>query len=420
MSIDKFKQATKFIALSAAAFIYISPSFSAEYRLDTGDVLQISVIGVPEFQVRAVIGLDGTVSVPLLGPISVIGMQLSDLRARIQELLPTKGIRTRGVDGRENVIVIPRDAISVNVSEYRPVYIHGDVAKPGELVYRPGTTVRQAIALAGGYDLVRFRMTNPFLEAADLKSQNETFWIEHVKEQANTWRIEAELRNSPVLGHNELPKALIAETVISQIVSLAADKLAAIRKNYEGDKSSLGREIQQADEQIAFLIQQQQKQQEEINLGSGEFESLRDFKDRGLVTQKRVTEERRATLIATTQLLYTLSRIVEVKREREDLSRKLRKLDDQRRIELTQELQDARVRLAVVRSRLEANSEKMLYTGALKSQLVRGKGAVPQINVFRKMEDAQRRLAGDEDTVLMPGDVVEVALNYAIEGPGQY
>jgi len=419
MGIDRLKLAARFFTFSAAAFIYIAPSFSAEYRLDTGDVVQISVIGVPEFQVRAAVGLDGSISVPLLGPLSVSGMQLSDLRARVQELLPAKAIRSRGADGREIVTVIPRDAISVNVIEYRPVYIHGDVAKPGEHVYRPGTTVRQAIALAGGYDLVRFRMTNPFLEAADLKSQNETLWIEHVKEQAHIWRIEAELKNSPNFGHSELPKAPIAETVIFQIVSLAADKLAAIRKNYEGDKASLGREIQQADEQIVFLIQQQQKQQEELKLGSGEFDSLREYKDKGLVTQKRVTEERRATLIATTQLLYTLSQTAQVKREREDLSRKLQKLDDQRRIELAQELQDARVKLAEVRSRLEANSEKLLYTGALKSQLVRGKGAVPQINVFRKIEDAQKRLAGDEDTVLMPGDVVEVALNYSVEGLGQ-
>jgi polysaccharide export outer membrane protein len=42
--------------------------------------------------------------------------------------------------------------------EQRPVYLNGDVSRPGEQRYRLGLTVRQAIALAGGYHIMRFRM----------------------------------------------------------------------------------------------------------------------------------------------------------------------------------------------------------------------------------------------------------------------
>ena len=42
--------------------------------------------------------------------------------------------------------------------EQRPVYLNGDVSRPGEQRYRLGLTVRQTIALAGGYDIMRFRM----------------------------------------------------------------------------------------------------------------------------------------------------------------------------------------------------------------------------------------------------------------------
>ncbi len=37
-----------------------------------------------------------------------------------------------------------------HIIEYRPVYVTGDVAKPGEQRYTPGLSVRQAVSLAGG------------------------------------------------------------------------------------------------------------------------------------------------------------------------------------------------------------------------------------------------------------------------------
>ena len=54
-------------------------------------------------------------------------------------------------------------------------------------------TVRQAVALAGGYDVIRLRMNNPILETADLRGEYESLWTEHAKEQAHIWRLKQEL-----------------------------------------------------------------------------------------------------------------------------------------------------------------------------------------------------------------------------------
>ena len=53
--------------------------------------------------------------------------------------------------------------------------------------------MRQAIALAGGYDIMRFRMNNPFLEQADLQSEYRALWTEFAKEQAPFARLQASL-----------------------------------------------------------------------------------------------------------------------------------------------------------------------------------------------------------------------------------
>ena len=79
------------------------------------------------------------------------------------------------------------------MAEYRPIYVNGDVSKPGEYPYRPATTARQVIAVAGRYDIMHIRMNNPYLESADLRSEHASLWTEFAKEQAHMWRIKNEL-----------------------------------------------------------------------------------------------------------------------------------------------------------------------------------------------------------------------------------
>src|SRR5690348_4946380 len=84
------------------------PAFAApalaEYRLDVGDVIEVSVAGVAELRQRVPVQLDGTISYPLLGSFGVLGLSSPEVRAKIQDILPTKVFRQRGPDGRESVV----------------------------------------------------------------------------------------------------------------------------------------------------------------------------------------------------------------------------------------------------------------------------------------------------------------------------
>src|SRR5690606_6342358 len=55
----------------------LSRTDEAEYRLNFGDVLEFSVRGFPDLRQKAMVELDGEVSVPLAGRVRVIGMPLS-------------------------------------------------------------------------------------------------------------------------------------------------------------------------------------------------------------------------------------------------------------------------------------------------------------------------------------------------------
>lgn len=397
---------------TACAFLLLLPcGAAAEYRLNAGDVLEIAVAGVPEMRHRAPVNLDGAISLPLIGQLDVLGLPLSQVRAKIQALLPTKVLNQRTSEGRENPVVISPDEITVSIAEYRPVYVNGDVAKPGELTYRPGMTLRQALALAGGYDIMRFRMDNPFLESADLRSEYHALWTEYARGRARIARIRSELGEAAgERGHDgdELP---IPRDVAARIKSLEAEQLTTRTADYEKEKVYLKAAIKQSNQKVAVLTEQQKKEQEGTDADAADLERVRDLFQKGTIPITRVTEARRFILLSSTRLLQTMAQTAQFEKERDELGRKLERLDDQRRLELLRELQDAVVVLSNTRSRLQSVGEKLVYTGIVKSQLVRGTGANPELVLFRKDNGAIARSIVDEDIELMPGDVVEVALH---------
>jgi polysaccharide export outer membrane protein len=107
------------------------------YRLDTGDKLHIIVYNETSITGDYNISPDGTVDVPLAGAVKVRGLSIAQAVAAISARL---------ADG---LFINPR--VDVEVLNYRPYYILGEVAKPGEYPFVPGMTVTQAIAAAGGF-----------------------------------------------------------------------------------------------------------------------------------------------------------------------------------------------------------------------------------------------------------------------------
>ena len=110
----------------------------AQYRLDSGDVVEVSVFGVQDFKRRTAINVDGDISLPLLGDIRAAGLTLAELRTKLRESL-----------AKSNIIRSPD--VTAEIVEHRPFYVNGNVAKPGAHAYQPSLTVRHAVAIAGGF-----------------------------------------------------------------------------------------------------------------------------------------------------------------------------------------------------------------------------------------------------------------------------
>jgi len=123
------------LLLLVASIVGSSWPARADYVPQRGDVLQIMVSGVPALTQRLAVNSDGKIVFPIIGEIEAADMPLAELRQRLQDLLVARN-------------VVRQPDVIVSVAEYRPIYLSGDVLRPGEYRYRPEMTVRQAVALA--------------------------------------------------------------------------------------------------------------------------------------------------------------------------------------------------------------------------------------------------------------------------------
>jgi polysaccharide export outer membrane protein len=179
--------------------------------------------------------------------------------------------------------------------------------------------------------------------------------------------------------------------------------------DYEREKAFLRSAVKKAGEQIRVLETQESKEEEGTQTDADELRKALDLFSKGTLISPRVTDARRAVLLSSTRKLQTAAQLMQIKKQEDDFARQVERLDDQRRIKLLQELQDARATLGQVQAKLRSTSEKMKYT-AVRLSIGLGGELKPDIVVIRKGGRGRERVAADEDSELLPGDVIEVVL----------
>ncbi len=153
MSLSRFARRTAgWLAALALAVLFLAGVEAAtpSYVLGTGDKLRITVFGEPDLSGEFEVGASGAVSLPLIGDVSTVESDLRQLERKIIAKLK---------DG-----YLKKPQVTVEVLQYRPFFILGNVKKPGSFPYVNGMTVLNAIALAGGYLLTEQEETRLRLE----------------------------------------------------------------------------------------------------------------------------------------------------------------------------------------------------------------------------------------------------------------
>ena len=115
---------------------------SATYRIQPGDTLQITVLEDETLNRDVLVTPDGRISVPLAGAVRVSGQTVDAVERTIADRLASN------FAVRPNVFVALTGVDAA--AGFFPVYVLGEVGNPGALEVEAGTTLLQALALAGG------------------------------------------------------------------------------------------------------------------------------------------------------------------------------------------------------------------------------------------------------------------------------
>jgi polysaccharide export outer membrane protein len=111
--------------------------YDAAYRLDAGDRLRVVVYGQEGLTNTYAIDAGGSITMPLIGSVPARGRTPAGLASEISAKLRNGYIRD--------------PSVAVEIEAYRPFFILGEVAAPGQYPYVPNMSVESAVAIAGGF-----------------------------------------------------------------------------------------------------------------------------------------------------------------------------------------------------------------------------------------------------------------------------
>lgn len=114
-----------------------SDSAQTTYKLDSGDKLRVFVYAQPSLSRIYTVDNEGFISVPLIGNVQARAVSTRGLEASIKARLGAEFVRDPNV--------------TVDIQQYRPFFILGEIRTPGQYPYVSGLTVDAAVAIAGGY-----------------------------------------------------------------------------------------------------------------------------------------------------------------------------------------------------------------------------------------------------------------------------
>ena len=115
----------------------IPVAYDVAYRLDAGDKLRVVVYGQEGLTNTYAIDAGGAITMPLIGSVPARGRTPAELASAITARLRSGYIRD--------------PSVAVEIESYRPFFILGEVAAPGQYPYVPNMSVESAVAIAGGF-----------------------------------------------------------------------------------------------------------------------------------------------------------------------------------------------------------------------------------------------------------------------------
>ncbi|MGB3878001.1 MAG: polysaccharide biosynthesis/export family protein [Shinella zoogloeoides] len=404
------KTITKTVSAAFTVALLLASAASAEeYRLGVMDKLRIRVAEwqTAEGAIRdwsAVsgdysIGADGALSLPFIGQLQADGRTAAELSVEI-------GKKMQVLFGLKDL-----PSASVEIAEYRPVYLAGEVQTPGAYPYAPGLTVLKAVSFGGG-----LRRADPGQRFARdfLRSEGEAavYVAERNRLLIRRARIVAEMSGAKDI---EMPKELEKSEEARPIMESEKALMASREKRLRLQLTALADLKSLLDNEIGSLGKKSETQTRQLELVHGDLSKMDALAEKGLAISSRrlALEQRTADLQAA--LLDIDTATLKARQDINKAGQDETNLQNDWDAQLAQELQNTEQELDTLALKLGTSRDLMSEALMQSSDAASLKGGLSAANIgysiLRTVKGKAEEIRATETTPVLPGDVVKVDVN---------
>lgn len=339
---------------------------------------------------------EGTISVPLLGPISVDQLDEVSLASSIAKRL------------KEKIGLVDEPAATVEVLKYPPIYVVGDVEKPGEYDFHGGITVLQALAMGGG----QRRAASTLQSSADVtKMVGDLKEIDNsiVRSTVKIARLKAELAGEKSF---QAPKENSDATAYPDAIYTQEQTIFSARANELARQSkSLGALRDLLSEEIKVL--EEKTKSTDLNIASiqQQLESTIALIEKGAIVATRQADVERVMRGYQNDRLDLTVAIMRARQSISQTTRDLEGLYDKRQTQIASDLQAEQATISQLR--LKKETTQKVLTEALSSGSAIQASEPPRLQftiVRPSKSEKSAEIDASETSTMAPGDVLKVTL----------
>jgi protein involved in polysaccharide export with SLBB domain len=403
-----------FLALASAAIpTAMADSTAEQYRIGISDKLRVRVFewqsSTGDSRDLSAVGGDFTVSetgqltLPLVGEVAAAGLTATEASNQIADQLRLRA----GMIDKPNVIV--------EVIEYRPYYVLGDVSRSGEFPFRPGLTVLRALSVAGGLQSADSQLARPPVrDLVSLQGEQRMLVQTAASLKIKRARLQAELDDKDAIDFPaDFPKGQSSDT---DAMRMGEHLMFELRRNaikqqlaaLQTQRALNGDEIKVLEQLIEVNRDQLQKTAQEIKRNKGLLEN-------GVVTAARLMALETTAANLQSDQLDANARVFSVREQMAKLDKEMQDLVSKRKEAVIAELQDAEMKLrqAEVRAATVSGLVDQVTTAGLLLAPDQTQSRLPtlgNVQVVIRRGNETITVSRDNDPGVLPGDLITVAL----------
>lgn len=381
--------------LGMAAFATPTPGLAEPLVLGVGDIVSVSVLNRPDISGLFQVADDGAISIHVLGRVQARGKTVADLEAAIEASL-----------SQQTELPI---SVTAEASAWRPVYVLGDVEKPGQITYLPGMTVQKMVAIAGGL----YPRLGATTSSIDVRLADEAASLGRLREELSNTMLNRARLTAELAGQIEmtLPKEVNSQPEQSAVLMAEQTAILVRQANsIDASVSSAQKRAVLAEAEAGTLASQQKLLSDQILEDEKAAEALQKLLEQGLSNSERVRQITRSLNDDKIQLMLAATYEARARQDKILAEASIEQLISARQSEIVVELAQLSASERQTRGRI-ASTEAFLVQFGYGVPQANGDTvlAEPFYRIVRAVPGSEDQIIDGQPTApIFPGDVVEV------------